>query len=404
MKLVYSSFLISSFITAQNYVNSPDNCNALFISEDDWPADKENYDIIYRNHPKWGTKAMVRCRKIPNQEMHRADRMAKRRWAQSKPKNFWKDNAYWKCNGKTWQNQIQLTEICPSTETGGWANFFPRSCASGKVWDPVNSKCAHPDTIDPPGSWPALELDASVENEGIEVSVSTEYAADMAIYHVIPETPSNKAVIVNYDIFGMNMGRLRSVCDQIAQDTGFHVLMPDYFRDGDGVGNYGGFPFTDEGFNWFSQFNSERVLNDTNAVYGYMINAGYVIESWGSVGYCWGAWSGFWQATTGAISAQVSAHPSLQVEDFIGNGQESLVKAVAAPVLLLPTGPDPESVKPGGDVENWLENDANQTVEIYEFSEMEHGFVPRGDISVPEVERDVKLAMEKTVEFLKEHM
>ena len=95
----------------------------------------------------------------------------------------------------------------------------------------------------------------------------------------------------------------------------------------------------------------------------------------------------------------------LEVEDFLGGSQEEMITSVKnADFLLLPAGNDPESVKIGGDVENWVRNFAGQKIEIFDFPEMEHGWVPRGNVSIPDVERDVKLAMERTADFFKEHM
>ena len=73
-----------------------------------------------------------------------------------------------------------------------------------------NKQEQHPDSIDPENSWPALFLDDTVENDGIEVFVKSEYS-DMMIYHVKPEKFSTKAVIVNYDIFGIQSGRRGSL-------------------------------------------------------------------------------------------------------------------------------------------------------------------------------------------------
>ena len=56
------------------------------------------------------------------------------------------------------------------------------------------------------------------------------------------------------------------------------------------------------------------------------------------------------------------------------------------------------------DVENWVKNVAGKKIEIHEFPEMEHGWVPRGNASIPEVKRDVKLALQKTVDFFKDCM
>lgn len=71
--------------------------------------------------------------------------------------------------------------------------------------------------------------------------------------------------------------------------------------------------------------------------------------------------------------------------------------------MILPAGNDPETVKPGGQVETWIQS-TGQLVQIYEFPEMRHGWVPRGNVEMPAVARDVQLALQKTVEFLKTHM
>ena len=270
----------------------------------------------------------------------------------------------------------------------------------------VPKAAKNPDSIDPESSWPALVLDDNVENVGIEVFVPSNFS-DMMIYHVKPEQNSTKAIIVNYDIFGILSGRLKSVCDQIARDTGFHVLMPDFFRNNEGINEHGGLrPFTDESRSWLEQFDSKRILYDTDLVYKYMEDNGFEIDSYGSVGYCWGGWAGFQQASTGKIISHVSAHPSLKVENWIfGGSQEEMVKKVKSRnIMLLPAGNDPDNIKSGGDVENWVSNVAGKEIEIFEFPEMKHGFVPRGNVSISEVERDVKLAMQKTVDFLKNSM
>lgn len=145
MKLAYFSLAASSLIKAQTIVGKNNSdCNDLVIPDSDWPADKANYDINYRYHSKWGYKAVVRCHQIPYSQMHPADRSAKRRWYKAKTAK-WPDNAYWKCgkvNGAyVWKNKIPLTEVCPSTQTGGWANFNPPTCNAGDIWDTVNLKC-----------------------------------------------------------------------------------------------------------------------------------------------------------------------------------------------------------------------------------------------------------------------
>jgi hypothetical protein len=44
------------------------------------------------------------------------------------------------------------------------------------------------------------------------------------------------------------------------------------------------------------------------------------------------------------------------------------------------------------------------TVSAVTVPEMQHGWVPRGDLSIPEVERDVKKALDLALAYFKKHL
>ena len=72
------------------------------------------------------------------------------------------------------------------------------------------------------------------------------------------------------------------------------------------------------------------------------------------------------------------------------------------PVLLLPAKSDPSTYHRGGEVFEAMHNN-NHATETYTFSDMVHGWVPRGDLSDPLVERDVAAALDKMRSFFALH-
>lgn len=75
----------------------------------------------------------------------------------------------------------------------------------------------------PEGSVPSLVAAAHYDQKG-----HTDMLGDLPVYIVGP-SPSLTAVIVSYDIYGFNGGRIRNICDEFAQ-SGHLVILPDYFR------------------------------------------------------------------------------------------------------------------------------------------------------------------------------
>ena len=55
-----------------------------------------------------------------------------------------------------------------------------------------------------------------------------------------------------------------------------------------------------------------------------------------------------------------------------------------------------------GGADEHLLKQAGVASKLVEFADMSHGWVPRGDITVPEVQRDVQLAMEEASAYFAE--
>ena len=74
----------------------------------------------------------------------------------------------------------------------------------------------------PPGSWPALKDSEEYAAEGTE-----SFLGDLKIYSV--GNQSANAIIVMPEVWGWH-GRLKGICDTLAKETGFFVVMPDVMR------------------------------------------------------------------------------------------------------------------------------------------------------------------------------
>jgi len=219
-----------------------------------------------------------------------------------------------------------------------------------------------------------------------------EKLGELPIYTV---GSGEKAIIFCYDIYGFNAGRTRLMCDQFAA-AGFLVILPDFFR-GDSKANYEGVAGPPE---FVKKVTWDKVNADlTEQVYPYLERKG--AKSIGIIGCCWGGYVQFKASASGKINAGVGFHPSLLRK---AETPEELAQGVTCPQLILPGGNDPEEVKEGGIVEKVLKEKFGDKARVKTFTDMKHGWVPRGDLSDPNVARDVKEAMELAIEFFKANL
>jgi dienelactone hydrolase len=198
------------------------------------------------------------------------------------------------------------------------------------------------------------------------------------------------AIIVVYDIFGFDGGRVRQVCDQIA-DTGFLVVLPDFFR---GPGwDPANFPPPDfqELMQWIKKVGSwDNVIKADffQRVIPYLHSKG--VKKIGALGFCFGAKMVIHACSHPELSAGAGIHPSfLTPED---------AEKATTPMLLLPAGNDPpiEPIKAVFDKKPFAKDCVFKT-----YPEMKHGWSVRGELSDPAIARDAADAISLTIDFFK---
>jgi len=203
----------------------------------------------------------------------------------------------------------------------------------------------------------------------------------------------DKAIIFIYDVFGVDAGRTKLMCDQFA-DAGYSVILPDFFRGdawaSEDFSNFGA---------WVVKYDWEKLREDFEKhIYPFIEEKKF--KTVGMVGCCWGDYVVFHACASGKITSAVGFHPTL---DKFATPLEELTEAVKCPQFLLPAGNDPESIKEGGVVEKILKGKPfGDKVKIKTYAEMTHGWMPRGDISKPEVARDYKEGMTLAIEYFKQ--
>ena len=207
-----------------------------------------------------------------------------------------------------------------------------------------------------------------------------------------------RGVVVLQEIWGWRgpeTGRLRSICDDLAAE-GFEVVLPDCHRGDSASGK-------PDKIGWIRSVSSpvSRVVDDVRAATMWLQRQRGA-TSVAAVGFCWGAWAFAHASAAGVpLACGVGAHPALKNESNCGFGtEEELAARVTMPVLLLSAGDDPANVQEHGAATAALASRGGRTIS---FPEMKHGWVTRGDLSVPRVKADTERALAETVAFLRAH-
>ena len=241
----------------------------------------------------------------------------------------------------------------------------------------------------PPGSEPTLA--SNYVARGV-----TEDVDGLPIYTI---GQGEKAIIVVHDIFGVDSGRTKLICDQFA-DLGYLVVLPNFFRNDS---------YKINDINLFTLYKIikrakantwEKRSDDFNKiVYPYLEKKG--VKRIGMVGFCWGAYMVFSASADERINTGVSFHPSI---DRYKETPLQLAQGVKCPQLVLPGGNDPKAVKEGGVVEKALKEKFGDKAIVKTFKEMKHGWVNRGDVKKANVARDVKEAMDLAIDYLQKNL
>ena len=146
----------------------------------------------------------------------------------------------------------------------------------------------------------------------------------------------------------------------------------------------------------------ESVSKDIDATIAHLLAKGVSKDSIAALGFCWGAWAIAKSASEGVQwKCAASPHPATKLEPYIFAGdEEAMLGKVECPFLLMPAGDDPDNVKPGSEIVKKLEEKGGMSVP---FDRMVHGFVTRGDLSLPDVKEDAEKALELATDFIKKH-
>jgi dienelactone hydrolase len=222
-------------------------------------------------------------------------------------------------------------------------------------------------------------------------------------------SPSAKAVMLIPDVFGWNGGRTRNVADFLAE-RGYYTVVPklmvppvDGGVDGDGFNGFSSVGFLLETLK--ERFPAEQLLARVAAIVDHMKAQG--AREIGILGFCWGGWVGshvLASPLAASFRCCAVAHPSLILEaGAFGKDVLTLVQSIQKPCLWLPAIGDHDEYNEDG---AWfLALKANHpSSKTIPFKEVEHGFVPRGDISVPKVKEEVDRALAAILSFFDQHM
>jgi dienelactone hydrolase len=124
------------------------------------------------------------------------------------------------------------------------------------------------------------------------------------------------------------------------------------------------------------------------------------IQTFGALSFCWGATVGAQLSTMPGCVGHVGCHPSYVVMGLsFGPSQHAVLSKVQCPQLYLPANKD--IVFPDCPAQKSVQDVAKQECVVKVFERQVHGFVNRGDVSLPEVKEDVEAALCQAEEFFK---
>ncbi len=118
-------------------------------------------------------------------------------------------------------------------------------------------------------------------------------------------------------------------------------------------------------------------------------------------GTCWGSYVVLKLSTFVDFKAGVSMHPShSMIAPMLNESEEDLLKEAKCNQLMMPANGDHANVMPDGLAKKIM----NDMLEIVYFPDMKHGWSIRGDMSLPEVERDIGKTFNLLTNFFSKYL
>ncbi|CAK0822860.1 unnamed protein product [Prorocentrum cordatum] len=238
---------------------------------------------------------------------------------------------------------------------------------------------------------------------------------DLPCYVAKPPKPSKHAVIMFTDMFGVDTGRHKQICDDLASN-GFLTICPDFFVDAPYMKKHawgislscaceficgllcGGFDKITRGHAWEVSLR-EKVMDK---VVPWLRSQG--ADKFLTVGFCWGSYGAMRCCALPDFVCGVSFHPS--TEGFCKSTKEdalAICRSVRAPQLVVATSGEPDSWKPGGVAQRACEEALPGHIIWKVEDKMSHGYMTRGDTKDPEIFEAVNRGLQDMIAFFKRH-
>jgi len=246
------------------------------------------------------------------------------------------------------------------------------------------------------GTWPQ---EPEVQNNYTAKGKMVDLDPGMKAYLV---GSGQKVIIWSTDIYGItdeNIANKRTTkewADYLADEGGYTVLIPDWFR-----GN--NMPATGMSMEWFGEItNWTRIENDwTNVVLPYLEEKISSPISIGLIGTCWGSFPVVMLSRFENIKCGISMHPSHdKLIGLAGQEESDVLSQIEAPQLFMTEGGVGESLLEGGLADQIL----GDKIQFEEFPEMAHGWTVGGNLSDPAVARDVERAKTLALDFFSKYL
>jgi dienelactone hydrolase len=266
----------------------------------------------------------------------------------------------------------------------------------------------------PPGSLGAAPL-STLTPKGKMVDLPPSDGSSrtvMPCYQVGSATPPKRVLVVFPDVFGINSGNTKVVCDvlqeQLGDDTA--VWMPDMFRGKPIMGSWGlpdvitnAFMMVSILWACFTNMKDTKLVMDLKEVVGPALPADSTVVC---LGFCYGAWVAGTSLTVEGFPAKagVGIHPAWAIETVYGRKEEDLATKVGkTPFLFMPASND--ELKVGNPVVGMLAKARGIEEErvAVEFPDMVHGWVNRGDSTDAKVKEAQDKAVKLACDFVNEH-
>ena len=186
----------------------------------------------------------------------------------------------------------------------------------------------------------------------------------------------------------------------LAEKGDYTVLIPDWFRGNNAPASP---PNSPPNIPWLVQVtNWTRIESDrNNTILPYLETKMTGPLSIGLIGTCWGSYPVVLLSRFDNIKCGISMHPSHdKLIPIVGQNETEVLSQVVAPQLFMTEGGVADSVKAGGIADEIL----GDKITFEEFNDMAHGWTVGGDLSDPDVVRDVEKAKKLALEFFAKYL